>query len=143
MMTDIATSVIRSLLMRKDDDNFMNLSALNGSIRRNGRRRDPAPEPDLICLSHLRWDFAYQRAQHLMSRFARQQRVFFFEEPLWSDAGPRLRTRTCPASSVVVATPELPHGLPVAERELELRWLLRNSWTTRRSKTRCSGSIRQ
>ena len=31
----------------------------------------------LICFSHLRWDFVYQRPQHLMSRFARQGRVFY------------------------------------------------------------------
>ena len=37
--------------------------------------------PDLVCLSHLRWDFVYQRPQHLMSRFARDRRVFFVEEP--------------------------------------------------------------
>lgn len=40
---------------------------------------------DLICLSHLRWDFVYQRPQHLLSRFARRQRVFFIEEPIYTD----------------------------------------------------------
>ena len=41
---------------------------------------------DLVCLSHLRWDFVYQRPQHLLSRFARERRVFFIEEPIFSDA---------------------------------------------------------
>jgi glycosyltransferase involved in cell wall biosynthesis len=41
---------------------------------------------DLVCLSHLRWNFVYQRPQHLLSRFARERRVFFFEEPIYSDA---------------------------------------------------------
>lgn len=40
---------------------------------------------DLVCLSHLRWDFVYQRPQHLLSRFARHRRVFFFEEPIFHD----------------------------------------------------------
>ena len=40
---------------------------------------------DLVCLSHLRWDFVYQRPQHLMSRFARQRRVFFVEEAIIHD----------------------------------------------------------
>ncbi len=40
---------------------------------------------DVICFSHLRWDFVYRRPQHLMSRFAGQGRVFFIEEPLTSD----------------------------------------------------------
>jgi UDP-galactopyranose mutase len=39
-------------------------------------------EFDVICFSHLRWDFVYQRPQHLMSRFARSGRVFFVEEPV-------------------------------------------------------------
>jgi UDP-galactopyranose mutase len=39
--------------------------------------------PDLICFSHLRWDFVYQRPQHLLRRFARQRRVFFIEEPIF------------------------------------------------------------
>ena len=44
----------------------------------------------LICLSHLRWDFVYQRPQHLLSRFARQQPVYYFEEPIFSDEPTRL-----------------------------------------------------
>lgn len=35
----------------------------------------------LIVFSHLRWDFVYQRPQHLMSRLARHYRIFFIEEP--------------------------------------------------------------
>ncbi|HLM00063.1 MAG TPA: hypothetical protein VK400_03345, partial [Pyrinomonadaceae bacterium] len=45
---------------------------------------------DLVCLSHLRWDFVYQRPQHLLSRFARERRVFFIEEPIFSDEPSRL-----------------------------------------------------
>lgn len=45
---------------------------------------------DLVCLSHLRWDFVYQRPQHLLSRFARERRVFFIEEPIFSDEPTRL-----------------------------------------------------
>lgn len=37
---------------------------------------------DLICISHLRWDFVWQRPQHLLSRLARYYRVFFVEEPV-------------------------------------------------------------
>ena len=36
---------------------------------------------DLVCFSHLRWNFVYQRPQHLMGRSARERRVFFIEEP--------------------------------------------------------------
>jgi len=44
----------------------------------------------LIVLSHLRWDFVYQRPQHLLSRFAKERRVYFFEEPVYGDEPTRL-----------------------------------------------------
>jgi UDP-galactopyranose mutase len=37
---------------------------------------------DFVCLSHLRWNFVYQRPNHLMHRAARDHRVFFVEEPI-------------------------------------------------------------
>src|SRR6266850_1717547 len=40
-------------------------------------------KPDLVCFSHLRWNFVYQRPQHLLSRAARDRRVFFIEEPVF------------------------------------------------------------
>ena len=46
---------------------------------------------DLVCLSHLRWDFVYQRPQHLMSRFAKSRRVFFIEEPIFTDEQTHLK----------------------------------------------------
>ena len=35
---------------------------------------------DLVCFSHLRWNFVFQRPQHLLSRFAKTYRVFYIEE---------------------------------------------------------------
>jgi UDP-galactopyranose mutase len=65
---------------------------------------------DLVCLSHLRWDFVYQRPQHLLSRFAKVRRVFFVEEPIFDDGPMRLDVseRECGVSVVV---PHLPHEL--------------------------------
>lgn len=40
------------------------------------------PEGDLVCFSHLRWDFVFQRPQHLMARFARHRRILFVEEAI-------------------------------------------------------------
>ena len=37
---------------------------------------------DIIVFSHLRWDFVYQRPQHLLSRLAESRRVLFIEEPV-------------------------------------------------------------
>ena len=67
---------------------------------------------DLLCLSHLRWGFVYQRPQHLISRFAKTKRVFFVEEPVFTDdATPHMATRLCEESGVTVCVPQLPHGL--------------------------------
>lgn len=40
---------------------------------------------DVICFSHLRWDFVFQRPQHLLSRWAKETRVFFIEEPVYGN----------------------------------------------------------
>src|SRR5436305_15317808 len=64
---------------------------------------------DLVSLSHLRWDFVYQRPQHLMTRFAKERRVFFFEEPVFEARAPRLVV-TQPAPGVWVVVPHLPPG---------------------------------
>jgi glycosyltransferase involved in cell wall biosynthesis len=36
----------------------------------------------LVVFSHLRWNFVYQRPQHLLSRLALRWRVVFIEEPI-------------------------------------------------------------
>lgn len=79
--------------------------------------------PDLVCLSHLRWDFVYQRPQHLMSRFARDRRVFFVEEPVFADGAPRLELHE--RGGVRVAVPHLPHGTDPATAEAVQADLLR------------------
>ena len=46
---------------------------------------------ELVVLSHLRWDWVWQRPQHLISRLARGRRTWFVEEPRSSDVDtPRL-----------------------------------------------------
>jgi len=65
---------------------------------------------DLVCFSHLRWDFVYQRPQHLLSRCARDGRVFFIEEPIFGNSSMRLEVRETD-SGVHVVVPHLPDGL--------------------------------
>ena len=69
-------------------------------------------QADLICFSHLRWGFVYQRPQHLLSRFAQVTRVFFVEEPILSGGDPRLEIRVDDESGVYVVTPHLPPDMP-------------------------------
>ena len=45
-----------------------------------------APAPLLVCFSHLRWDFVWQRPQHLLSRAAKHYRVLVIEEPAYEAA---------------------------------------------------------
>jgi UDP-galactopyranose mutase len=79
----------------------------------------------LLCLSHLRWNFVYQRPQHLMTRAAAGQTVLFFEEPVFADSGklPRLEI-TRAAGGVVVAVPILRRGLSAQEETAVQRLLL-------------------
>ena len=80
----------------------------------------------LLCFSHLRWQFVFQRPQHLMSRFARQRRTIFWEEPEAALAGsePALGVRTCAETGVVVVTPSLPEDMTEEQREPALKDLL-------------------
>ncbi|WP_275402982.1 UDP-galactopyranose mutase [Sphingomonas corticis] len=77
----------------------------------------------LLCFSHLRWDFVFQRPQHLMSRFAQRGAVVFWEEPEVGDTGtPVLHVRA--DGGVRIATPRLPAGLDEEATEAALRALL-------------------
>ena len=67
-------------------------------------------KPDLICFSHLRWDFVYQRPQHLLKRSARDRRVFFVEEPVFDNGSMRLDVSQR-ETNLFVVVPHLPQGL--------------------------------
>lgn len=79
---------------------------------------------DVICFSHLRWDFVYQRPQHLMSRFVGQGRVFFIEEPVPSEANTFLDVSER-EPGLFVCVPHLPANVDVAEMMPHLVDLLR------------------
>lgn len=66
--------------------------------------------PDLVCFSHLRWDFVYQRPQHLLTRCAEARRVYFVEEPIFGNGSMRLDVQERPGG-VFVVVPRLPEGL--------------------------------
>jgi UDP-galactopyranose mutase len=88
----------------------------------------PDPEPTtLVCFSHLRWDFVFQRPQHLMSRFGSEMKVVFWEEPM--EIGPEetafLKVHEAEdAPNVRIAVPHLPQGMPDEAREAALKRLL-------------------
>lgn len=116
------------------------MSQSNTDIRINGNKyilADPeglygqshAPQSgvftqlDLICLSHLRWNFVYQRPQHLLSRYAQRRRVFFIEEPVFQPIHQPQLEITQHDSGVWVVVSYLPEELsgeaiPSAQRQL-------------------------
>ncbi len=93
----------------------------------------PGPVPDLVCYSHLRWNFVFQRPQHLMTRFTRHLRVFFVEEPYWDAApdGAWLEVQT-PRPNLWVVVPHLPDNLDRDEQERTIGGLLTSFYAENR-----------
>ena len=83
----------------------------------------PPGGEDLICFCHLRWNFVFQRPQHLLTRFARDRRVFFIEEPVFDSDAPRIDT-TRDESGVFIVVPHLTAGLPDGAVAREMRALI-------------------
>lgn len=73
--------------------------------------RDGDARPVLLCLSHLRWDFVFQRPQHLMTRAAAEYEVIFFEEPVEEDGVAPALEFMPRSGGVKVVRPVLPRGL--------------------------------
>lgn len=61
---------------------------------------------DFVCFSHLRWNFVFQRPQHLLTRFAKCFRVFFIEEPNFKSPSDYLDVTETP-ENVTVVVPHL------------------------------------
>jgi UDP-galactopyranose mutase len=79
---------------------------------------------DLLCFSHLRWDFVFQRPQHLLTRFAKYRRVFFFEEPIHED-GQTLRLEVSRReNNLFVVVPHIPREMTVGSEHAVQQQLL-------------------
>lgn len=61
---------------------------LTGTIKRIVPTKDPSlsetknKEYDMVVFCHLRWNFVYQRPQHIISRLSATQNILFIEEPI-------------------------------------------------------------
>ena len=78
---------------------------INAPLRRQGDRM-----PAIIVFSHLRWDFVYQRPQHLLSHLADYYQVIFIEEPVWHE-GESFFKISSPAPNVHVYQPHTSIGM--------------------------------
>ena len=90
--------------------------------------RDSGTRPTVLCFAHLRWNFVYQRPQHLLSRAAAHADVFFIEEPLFADIPHPFFREELQPDGVRVLTPMLPASSIHADiydvqREMLDRWL--------------------
>lgn len=76
---------------------------------------------EIVCFSHLRWDFVFQRPQHLLTRFADHFRIFYIEEPVFHSTHDHYSEAT--HSSIHIIKPHLsssPEESDVKSRMQEL-----------------------
>jgi glycosyltransferase involved in cell wall biosynthesis len=77
---------------------------------------------NLICFSHLRWGFVFQRPQHILSRMTKQFIVFYVEEPIYDSPVDRTVV-TLSNEKVWIVVPHLkggPGGDNIEERQVSL-----------------------
>lgn len=80
----------------------------------------------VICFSHLRWNFVYQRPNHLMARASREGTVLFVEEPVFDDGEARpvltkIQDRLCRL------VPHLPEGMGEQGQHAAIREMVRTA----------------
>lgn len=74
----------------------------------------PTSAYHLVCFSHLRWNFVFQRPQHLLTRFMRNHKVYYVEEPIFDSAVDKLEVSK-PGENLWVVVPHLREGLKEEE----------------------------
>lgn len=79
-----------------------------------------ATRPTLLCFSHVRWDFVWQRPQQFLSRAARLYDVIFFEESTSGNVVEPSFTTRMPMPGVTVVHPLVPRSWPVDRVESRL-----------------------
>ncbi len=67
---------------------------------------------DVVAFSHLRWRWVYQRPQHLLTRLAKDHRVWYIEEPVGVDSDKRWLEIEDAAPNVSVVRPHLRAAYP-------------------------------
>ncbi|MGE5655251.1 MAG: UDP-galactopyranose mutase [Actinomycetota bacterium] len=132
--SSVATQKIRSRMLPSDlsvsiatpQNKTLQSTASHSQQKDFNRSETVANTTDLICLSHLRWNFVYQRPQHLLTRCARSQRVFFVEEPIFSPDAIGNIEITKQECGVWVVVPHLPTGLSDEEVNATQQLLIDN-----------------
>ncbi|MFN6475456.1 UDP-galactopyranose mutase [Nostoc sp. DedQUE07] len=102
---------------------LLDLTSSNKKVQSTETFKDT---PDIVCLSHLRWNFVYQRPQHLLSRCAQGKRVFFIEEAIFSEEPLARLDVNQDSNGVVVVVPHLQQGLSEEAINADLQVLINN-----------------
>jgi hypothetical protein len=93
----------------------------SGHGRQAGLLDGAGTRPLLVCFSHLRWGFVWQRPQHLLSRAARLFDVLFIEELVCEAvASDELRLQTV-APGITVGVPVCGQDSPYAGNQVQTR----------------------
>lgn len=79
---------------------------------------------NILCFSHLRWDFVFQRPQHLLTRFAKIFNIYYWEEPVFENIETSFLSKSLREENLWVLTPHLPEGLQEAEITVRMEQLL-------------------
>lgn len=88
----------------------------------------------LICFSHLRWNFVFQRPQHLMTNLAHEYLIAYVEEPIFTEQAQSALHITKFNENITVLTPLIPSNTFLKEREniqksLLEKFIFRNNYT--------------
>lgn len=73
---------------------------------------------NIIVFSHLRWDFVYQRPQHLLTRFAKSRKIHFIEEPVFDATNEAFYSFSIISENINVLVPHIIPGLHPPQIEI-------------------------
>ncbi|HEX3008380.1 MAG TPA: hypothetical protein VHO90_12285, partial [Bacteroidales bacterium] len=62
---------------------------------------------NIICFSHLRWDFVFQRPQHLLTRWSKEMPVYYIEEPVFGDFEVNFLKARVYNENITIITPQI------------------------------------
>lgn len=85
----------------------------------------------ILCFSHLRWEFVWQRPQHLLSRAAAEYDVFFLEEPVRTPIDSPYVKRNSVGEGIEVIQLHVPQAISEAEIESLLKAAARDAISER------------
>lgn len=85
----------------------------NTTLKINGFKsaRSKNLPKNLLCFSHLRWDFVFQRPQHVLSCLSRNFNIYFFEEPQFISSTKAYLKLIKVQKNLSLIVPHLPNGL--------------------------------